>query len=77
MRTFQVLSQVLSVEERRAYLDAEFMSILRKYFGADWSKTYTSALEALEALVEIIREQRNHGASRCCSAKEQQTMVQE
>ncbi len=51
MRTFQVLS----VEARRAYLDAQVMSILRKDFNADWKKTHMSALEALEAFIEIIK----------------------
>ena len=51
MRTFQVLS----VDARRAYLDADVMSILRKDFNADWKKTHMSALEALEALIEVIK----------------------
>ena len=51
MRTFQVLT----VEARRAYLDADVMSILRKDFNVDWKKTHMSALEALEALIKVIK----------------------
>jgi hypothetical protein len=51
MRTFQVLS----TETRRVYLDAEVMSLQRKEFNADWKKTSMSALNALEALVEVIK----------------------
>ncbi len=51
MRTLQVLT----VEARRAYLDADVMSILRKDFNVDWNKTHMSALEALEALINVIK----------------------
>jgi hypothetical protein len=51
MRTFQVLS----AETRRAYLDAEVMSMRRKEFNADWKKTCLSALNALEALLKVIK----------------------
>jgi hypothetical protein len=43
------------VEARRAYLDADVMSILRKDFNVDWKKTHMSALEALEALIKVIK----------------------
>ena len=51
MRTFQVLS----LEAQQAYLDADVMSILRKDFNVDWNKTHMSALEALEALINVIK----------------------
>ncbi len=51
MRTFQVLS----VEACRAYLDAEVVLILRKDFDADGKKTQMSALEALDALIKVIK----------------------
>ena len=51
MRTFSVLS----VDERRGYLDAEVMSLKRRAFNADWKKTCMSALQALEALLQVIK----------------------
>jgi hypothetical protein len=51
MRTFSVLS----VDERREYLDAEVTSLKRRAFNADWKETCMSALQALEALLKVIK----------------------
>jgi hypothetical protein len=51
MRTFEVLS----TDARRAYLDADVMSSNRRMFNADWKKTCMSALNALEALLKVIK----------------------
>ncbi len=49
MRTFQVLT----VEARRAYLEADVRSILCRDFNVDWKKTQMSAPEALKALIKV------------------------
>jgi hypothetical protein len=40
---------------RRAYLDADVILILRKGFKTDGKTTSMSALEALEAIIEITK----------------------
>ncbi len=51
MRTFEVLS----TNARRAYVDADLRSSDRSVFSADWKKTCMSALNALEALLKVIK----------------------